>query len=116
MGLKQVFNKTSFVQYGKKMKDVPREVVLSPILLLSCAMYATAAIPLSEFIDLLEINFNLTDSIQKHGIKGLHLLYLHWRVFRSSSASAPRPEHIPRATSSLSCISVTRWVLPFHFS
>ncbi|CAG8021780.1 unnamed protein product [Penicillium salamii] len=47
MGLKQVFNKTSFVQYGKKMKDVPREVVLSPILLLSCAMYATAAIPLT---------------------------------------------------------------------
>jgi hypothetical protein len=34
-------------QYAQRIKDAPREVILSRSLLLSCAMYATAAIPLS---------------------------------------------------------------------
>ncbi|KAJ6094927.1 hypothetical protein N7467_002440 [Penicillium canescens] len=34
-------------QYAQRIKDAPREVILSRSLLLSCAMYATAAIPLT---------------------------------------------------------------------
>ena len=40
--------RTMLADYTKRIKDAPREVILSPALLLSCAMYATAAIPLSE--------------------------------------------------------------------
>ncbi|KAK9849635.1 putative quinate permease [Penicillium brevicompactum] len=47
MGLKSIMGKTMLAHYTKRIKDAPREVILSPALLLSCAMYATAAIPLT---------------------------------------------------------------------
>ena len=48
MGFKEMLGRTMLADYSRRIKSAPREVILSPTLLLSCAMYATAAIPLSE--------------------------------------------------------------------
>lgn len=47
---KSFLQKSIFAEYGRKIQSAPREVILSRNLLLSCVMYATAAIPLSKSI------------------------------------------------------------------
>ena len=50
MGLKDLLGRTTLANYVAKIRAAPREVILSPRLLLSAFMYATAAIPLSQLI------------------------------------------------------------------
>lgn len=45
---KGFLQKSILADYGRKIQSAPREVILSRSLLLSCVMYATAAIPLSK--------------------------------------------------------------------
>ncbi|KAJ5229865.1 hypothetical protein N7489_010573 [Penicillium chrysogenum] len=47
MGFTNMLGRTMLADYSRRIKNAPREVILSPSLLLSCAMYATAAIPLT---------------------------------------------------------------------
>ncbi|KAJ5758225.1 uncharacterized protein N7511_006919 [Penicillium nucicola] len=47
MAFRDMLGKTMLADYRRRIKNAPREVILSPMLLLSCAMYATAAIPLT---------------------------------------------------------------------
>lgn len=57
MSFKNMLGRTMLADYSRRIKITPREVILSPSLLLSCAMYATAAIPLSESTPSLEFMF-----------------------------------------------------------
>jgi hypothetical protein len=57
MGFTNMLGRTMLADYNRRIKNAPREVILSPSLLLSCAMYATAAIPLSESTSSLEFMF-----------------------------------------------------------
>ena len=45
MGFKEVLNRTSFAVYSRKIGATPRQLMTSPSLLLSTALYATLAIP-----------------------------------------------------------------------
>lgn len=47
---KGFLQKSILAEYGRKIQSAPREIILSRNLLLSCVMYATAAIPLSKSI------------------------------------------------------------------
>ena len=48
MGIKDALSRSTVAQYHRKIKSAPREVLFSPLLLFSAALYATSAIPLSE--------------------------------------------------------------------
>lgn len=50
MGFTDILRGSTLAEYGRKIKTAPREVILSRSLLLSVMMYATAAMPLSQFI------------------------------------------------------------------
>lgn len=50
MGFKAMLHRSTLAEYSRKIKSAPREVILSPPLLISAVLYATAAIPLSESI------------------------------------------------------------------
>lgn len=56
MSFTDILRGSTLAEYGRKIKSAPREVILNHSLLLSAAMYATAAIPLSQF------NINLAAS------------------------------------------------------
>jgi hypothetical protein len=63
-------------QYAQRIKDAPREVILSRSLLLSCAMYATAAIPLSMSISHLLLIPTLLTTPRSMGSRiGVHVTF-----------------------------------------
>lgn len=51
MGLKDILHRSTLAEYSRKIKSAPREVILSPPLLISAMLYATSAIPLSESVE-----------------------------------------------------------------
>lgn len=51
MGFKGVLHLSTLAEYSRKIKSAPREVILSPPLLISAMLYATSAIPLSESVE-----------------------------------------------------------------
>lgn len=48
MGIKGILGKTSLANYGRQIRNAPREVIFSRSLILSSMMYASAAVTLSE--------------------------------------------------------------------
>lgn len=47
MGIKEIFTESTANKYVRAIKMAPREVICSPRLLLSAALYAMAGIPIS---------------------------------------------------------------------
>lgn len=50
MAVARVFTESKFAKYVKAIRESPREVIYSPRLLLTAALYATSGIPLSMYI------------------------------------------------------------------
>lgn len=75
MGFTDMLRQSTLADYRRKIKSAPREVILSPQLLLSAMMYATAGIPLSKCNSTLQCHPSLTDArgLPQHGTKGPHL-------------------------------------------
>lgn len=48
--LRKVFTDSTIAQYGKTIREVPREIIYNRHLLLSTALYATSSMPLSKFL------------------------------------------------------------------
>lgn len=49
MGVADLLRQSTLAEYARKIRSAPRAVILSRPLILSAMMYATAAIPLSEY-------------------------------------------------------------------
>lgn len=116
MGFKDMLRNTMLADYGRRIKNAPREVITSPLLLLSCAMYATAAIPLSKPTASHAVFSNHTDHYIQHGIKDRRLLYLLWRAFNNNLALAPQLGLTRLEISSLLCTSAMLPVLLYRSS
>jgi hypothetical protein len=48
MGVKEVFTESTVAKYARTIRAAPREVISSPSLLLSAALYAMSGIPISK--------------------------------------------------------------------
>lgn len=48
MGFKQLLGRSSIVNYGRSIREAPREVICNRPLLLSSLIYALAGVPMSE--------------------------------------------------------------------
>lgn len=50
--LRKAFTSSTFAQYGKTIREVPREIIYNRHLLLSTALYATSSMPLSTSLSI----------------------------------------------------------------
>lgn len=110
-GPKGFFQKSILAEYGRKIQSAPREIILSRNLLLSCVMYATAAIPLSKSISRVVVSQVPRSPYIEHSTQhGIRVLHPRCPLCKGSSSilGSVRSRLARRAISSLWCILVMR--------
>lgn len=103
MTFKTIFTESVVVKYVRNIRATPREMMVNPTLLFSCAVYAMAGLPTSKHVIPLLIGTHANLAIQL-GIKVPHPLSHRFQASRSSSTSAPARPQTRSRTSSPLCI------------
>lgn len=83
MAVIKVLTESTFAQYVQAIRSSPRELIANRKLLLTAALYATSAIPISMSLLITDLGLVADFPIPQRGIKGPHPSY------RPSQASTP---------------------------